>query len=149
MSEPMVTLPASVLSETIESLERAGCQFLACQGPDAPFEDMVTCIVCASIQTLRNALTTAQEATPMAETGTENPVLRRSTIVEQDFYFVIQRSHITAVGKREWVDSSGKYYGEAGGLAAMPERDRMREIFGEDAVKIVRRDVLVTETPVE
>lgn len=34
------------VSEIIDTLERVGCQFWACKGPDVEPEEMITCIVC-------------------------------------------------------------------------------------------------------
>ena len=44
------------LAEALDALERVGCQFFACEGPDKPVADMVTCYVCAAIQNLRKAI---------------------------------------------------------------------------------------------
>lgn len=41
------------LRSALAVLERVGCQFWACPGPDAPHEDMMTCYVCAEIAALR------------------------------------------------------------------------------------------------
>ncbi|TYK45223.1 hypothetical protein [Actinomadura decatromicini] len=54
------------LRDAIEVLEQQPCVFWACKGPDAPFEDMVTCQLCAAVQDLRKVLATAgdgEEAT--------------------------------------------------------------------------------------
>lgn len=61
MGTSMVTLPASALTEAVEALARVGCQFFACQGPDAPFEPMATCRVCAAVQDLRKIIANARE----------------------------------------------------------------------------------------
>lgn len=75
-----------------------------------------------------------------------------STVHETDVYFVIQRGVRVAAATEEeidWIDSSGKYYGEHNEITALTERDRMREIFGDANVRVVRRDTTVIETPVE
>jgi hypothetical protein len=36
--------------EMFEALQRVGCQYWACPGPDKPIEDMATCFVCATIR---------------------------------------------------------------------------------------------------
>jgi hypothetical protein len=36
--------------DMFEALERVGCQYFACPGPDKPIEDMATCYVCAAIR---------------------------------------------------------------------------------------------------
>ena len=38
------------------TLLKCGCQFWACDGPDAPFESMKTCICCAGVQNIRAIL---------------------------------------------------------------------------------------------
>lgn len=78
------------------------------------------------------------------------PAVQAVPIVHStDLYFVIQRVHQPAEGDPIWVDSSSNYYGESGEVAATTERDRMREIFGHDQVRVVRRDTVVTQTPVD
>lgn len=76
-----------------------------------------------------------------------------STVHEKTFYFVIQRAQQTPDDNPVWVDSSGKYWGTEGDDTAqagvLAERDRLRQIFGTHLVRVVRRDVLVIETPVE
>lgn len=80
-----------------------------------------------------------------------------STVHEKTFYFVIQRRDANAPeeirDQLPWADASSNCYGTEGDDtakdAAFAERDRMREIFGRDGVRVVRRDVLVIETPVE
>lgn len=71
-----------------------------------------------------------------------------STVHEKTFYFVIQMRD-----QLPWADASSNCYGTEGDdtalKAALAERDRMREVFGKDSVRVVRRDVLVIETPVE
>jgi hypothetical protein len=42
--------------EASESAASTSCGFFACQGPDEPFEDMITCHVCRTTQLLRQAL---------------------------------------------------------------------------------------------
>lgn len=44
------------LADALNTLERIDCQFWACEGPDVPPEDMITCIRCQSITTTRAAL---------------------------------------------------------------------------------------------
>ena len=46
----------ALLTDSLESLERIGCQFWACEGPTLASEDMVTCHVCALIARLHAAL---------------------------------------------------------------------------------------------
>jgi hypothetical protein len=48
--------PIEPIRDAIEVLEQAPCTFWACKGPDAPFEHMVTCRVCAAVQDLRKIL---------------------------------------------------------------------------------------------
>ena len=36
--------------DMLEALERVGCQFSSCPGPEQPVEDGVTCFVCAAIR---------------------------------------------------------------------------------------------------
>ena len=45
-----------LLEDALDSLERTGCQFFACEGPTLPPIDMVTCHVCALIARLRRRL---------------------------------------------------------------------------------------------
>jgi hypothetical protein len=45
-----------VIADAIETLESTGCVFWACEGPDVPFEQMMTCKVCSTIQDLREAV---------------------------------------------------------------------------------------------
>jgi hypothetical protein len=40
-------VPLSLITETVEALERAGCQFWACEGPTLEPVSMLTCNVCA------------------------------------------------------------------------------------------------------
>lgn len=49
------------LQQLAEDLEGHGCIFFACQGPDAPFEPMATCRVCAAVQDLRKIIANARE----------------------------------------------------------------------------------------
>lgn len=78
-----------------------------------------------------------------------------STVHEKTFYFVIQRQDAPEEIRAQlpWADASSNYYGTEGDdtarQAALADRDRLREIFGKDNVRVVRRDVLVIETPVE
>jgi hypothetical protein len=51
--EPFVLLPAALMAATLESLERVGCQFDHCPGPDVPPVDMMTCHVCDVLRKLR------------------------------------------------------------------------------------------------
>lgn len=46
----------TVLQGAVEALESAGCQFWACDGPEAPLVEMKTCRVCASVQEVKAAL---------------------------------------------------------------------------------------------
>lgn len=144
MAAQSVTVPLRVLSELLEDLEGVPCSFFACQGPDEPFEPMATCRPCTAVQDLRKIIADAQESSmPTPE----------AAVIETEFYFVIQRAHIDSFDAFSWVDSSSKYWGtegdDAAKVAALTERDRLRGIFGKDSVRVVRRDVLVTETPVE
>lgn len=68
---------------------------------------------------------------------------------EKDVYFIIQRGHWTAEDKEVWVDASGGYWHESGESAALAQRDTMRETFGKESVRVVRRDILIIETTVE
>lgn len=45
-----------LLREALETLERVGCQFWACEGPDAPEVHMKTCFCCSMIKKLRKHL---------------------------------------------------------------------------------------------
>jgi hypothetical protein len=45
----------------IATLEQTDCTFWACRGPDAPYEDMITCSICATVKDLRAALAEALE----------------------------------------------------------------------------------------
>jgi len=40
----------------LEALERVGCQFWACPGPDKPIRHMATCFVCDAIKKGRKAV---------------------------------------------------------------------------------------------
>lgn len=42
-----------LLTEAIESLEKADCVFWACPGPEEDFVDMATCHKCYALQCLR------------------------------------------------------------------------------------------------
>lgn len=66
----------------------------------------------------------------------------------EEFYFVIQRKHITSAQEETWVDTSSNYYGEAGEVAAVEKCANMQGIFGQANVRVVRRDVMVTEVVV-
>lgn len=76
-------------------------------------------------------------------------------VVEQSYYYVVQRAHYMADGTVVWIDYSNKYH--AGNeeqslnarLAAMDQRDRSRAIFGKDQIRVARRDTLVTEHGIE
>lgn len=37
----------------LETLERAGCQYWCCPGPDKPHRNMATCFVCDAIKKFR------------------------------------------------------------------------------------------------
>jgi hypothetical protein len=52
---PLIAIDRTLVVEGIEVLERIGCQFFACPGPDAPFEDMKTCYICDFLARLRAA----------------------------------------------------------------------------------------------
>lgn len=77
----------------------------------------------------------------------------KARIVEESFHYVIQRKHrsqlLSGSWVDSWVDSSGKYHGEDGEAAVMPECTSMQKIFGKGEVRVVRRDVLITEDVVE
>lgn len=47
----------------LEEMEKMPCTFWACEGPDAPFVQMMTCSLCGTVQDLRAALL-ADEAVP-------------------------------------------------------------------------------------
>lgn len=49
MAEPLI-------AEALDSLERAGCQFWACDGPTLEPVDMLTCHRCATVAKLRVAI---------------------------------------------------------------------------------------------
>ena len=56
-----ITLPQvldilSVLEAAEETLQRVGCQFSFCDGPDTEPEDMKTCAVCRSLRDIRAVL---------------------------------------------------------------------------------------------
>lgn len=42
-----------LLANILETFERVGCSFFACEGPDAPFVDMQTCHVCQQVKEIR------------------------------------------------------------------------------------------------
>lgn len=44
------------LRHTLKVLERAGCQFQYCPGPNKPFVNMATCFVCDEIRDVRALL---------------------------------------------------------------------------------------------
>ncbi len=48
-------IPATLLTEAIETLEQVGCQFAHCDGPTLEPVDMVTCHACATLAKLRKA----------------------------------------------------------------------------------------------
>jgi hypothetical protein len=165
MSEPTVTLSVSALEETLRALLDLPCTFWACKGPDTPFEDMITCRICAAVQDIRQTLADAQEGTMSYDITTAKwtcgcgaadhhsclcaPKQATSVVYSTDTCYVIQREHIDYNGKGSWVDSSSNYYGEHGKAAALTERDRMRGIFGQDAVQVVQRDTTVTQKVIE
>lgn len=73
-----------------------------------------------------------------------------SRVVEQDVCFIVQRTYLTPGGKTHWVDSSGSYYeGSGGEKVAIELRNKLRETFGKENVRAVRRELIVTETTVE
>lgn len=45
----------SIFDELIDLLERVGCQFWTCKGPDEPYVNIATCAVCQEIKALRKA----------------------------------------------------------------------------------------------
>jgi hypothetical protein len=45
-----------LLADVLETLERTGCQFWACEGPTLTPKDMTTCNPCAMIARLRQQL---------------------------------------------------------------------------------------------
>jgi hypothetical protein len=49
-------MAAALIEEALDSLERVGCQFWACEGPATEPVDMVTCHVCATVAKLRVAI---------------------------------------------------------------------------------------------
>jgi hypothetical protein len=51
--ERFVQVPVDLMAATIETLERVGCQFDHCPGPDVPPQDMMTCYVCDVLRRLR------------------------------------------------------------------------------------------------
>lgn len=53
--DPKLTI--SILKMAEDSLERVGCQFFACSGPDKPPEDMKTCHVCRTLREIRAEVT--------------------------------------------------------------------------------------------
>jgi hypothetical protein len=59
----MGELPAALLDEAIETLERLGCQFGFCDGPTLEPVDMKTCYACEMLAKLR-AYRAGQAATP-------------------------------------------------------------------------------------
>lgn len=50
-----MTISLALLAETIETLERVGCQFWACDGPTLEPVDMKTCYACETLAKLRVA----------------------------------------------------------------------------------------------
>lgn len=59
----MGDVPAALLDEAIETLERLGCQFGFCDGPTLEPVDMKTCYACGTLAKLR-AYRAGQAATP-------------------------------------------------------------------------------------
>jgi hypothetical protein len=52
----MTTDSTALLVESIDALERIGCQFTHCDGPTLEPVDMVTCFACALLARLRVAV---------------------------------------------------------------------------------------------
>ncbi|GLZ62838.1 hypothetical protein [Micromonospora sp. NBRC 107095] len=50
-----LTIDSELLDDTIDVLERVGCQFWACDGPTLEPVDMKTCAACALLARLRAA----------------------------------------------------------------------------------------------
>lgn len=55
VAEPSVRIRSELLAAAIETLERVGCQFFACDGPTLEPEPMITCHACATLAQLRVA----------------------------------------------------------------------------------------------
>lgn len=70
-------------------------------------------------------------------------------VKERSHHHMIQRTHEMAGGETVWVDTSACYYGDEGKAGAIMKRDDLREIFGQENVRVVRRDVMVTEVETE
>jgi hypothetical protein len=51
-----VTVSAMVMAEIVDTLERVGCQYWACNGPDTEPVDMQTCYRCSTLWDLRQTL---------------------------------------------------------------------------------------------
>ncbi len=55
LNDAQVVVPGRLLAETIEVLERVGCQFIYCDGPTLDLQDMITCYACEALAKLRVA----------------------------------------------------------------------------------------------
>lgn len=66
----------------------------------------------------------------------------------EESYFVIQRKHVMAGGETQWVDAPSNYYGDSGEVTAVEHAERLQKTFGEENVRVARRDILVTEVVV-
>ncbi len=49
-----MNVPDEDVAAAIETLRTVPCTFWACQGPDEPFEHMVTCSLCQTIQDMES-----------------------------------------------------------------------------------------------
>jgi hypothetical protein len=58
--EKMADTPdRAIIKEMLEILERVGCMFWACEGPDKPEQPMKTCFICSEIRKVRKYLLTS------------------------------------------------------------------------------------------
>lgn len=73
----------------------------------------------------------------------------QTSVHQQDHHFIVQRAWYGTDEEKGWTDSSPAYHGEPGEVAYQELYREWVEIFGQDEVRVVRRDVLVTETVVE
>lgn len=56
-----VTLPKEVIDSVLETLEKVGCQFWSCPGPEKRTVHMRTCFVCMEIKDLKRAVKKAEK----------------------------------------------------------------------------------------
>lgn len=66
--------------------------------------------------------------------------------IERSYHFVVQRLHDNGV---QWIDSSASYHQDEGLVAALEAHRTMVATFSSKLVRIVRRDIVITESVID